>query len=323
MSARPADGAPRAIAISGASGFIGRPLCERLRLDGWAVRPLRLRGATEQAAWPADEDDRSRVASVLGGCRAVVHLGGRAHVIGEGGMAQLGLYRAVNRDTTLALARCAADAGVQRFVFVSTARVHGDRSVRPFRFDDRPAPTEPYAISKAEAEAGLHEIARCTGLEVVVVRPPLVYGPGVKANFLRLLKLASLRLPLPLGAIASRRSLVSVWNVVDLLVNCVENPRAAGETFLAGDGEDVPLHALIAQLAGGMGRRAILLPLPSALVGAMAALVGQRETFDKLAATFQVDIEHTRQTLAWQPPVPLAEGLRRTAAWYVERRGRT
>jgi UDP-glucose 4-epimerase len=253
----------------------------------------------------------------LRGAHAVIHLAARAHVLDETSDALLEVYRATNRDLTLALARAAGAAGVRRFVFVSSIRVNGSFTTRPFRPTDPPAPDEPYAISKHEAELGLQAIARATGLEVVIVRPPLVYGPGVKANFLRLLRLASTGVPLPLGSISGKRSLVSIWNLCDLLVRCAGLPAAANRTFLAGDGEDVTLPALIRTLAAGMKRPCRVFPAPPRLVRLLAVAFGQGATFDKLTASLQVDVSETRRVLDWTPPVPLAQGLARTAEWYT------
>lgn len=269
--------------------------------------------------------DRQALARIAAGVRddalcgadAVLHLAARAHVLEESGDSQLEVYRAANRDLTLRLARQAAAAGVRRLVFVSSIRVNGSSAARPVHADDVPRPDEPYAISKLEAEVGLWKISAETGLEVVVVRPPLIYGPRVKANFRRLLGLAASGLPLPLASVAGWRSLLGVRNLCHLLCVCLEHPAAAGKTFLASDGEDIPLPALIRELAEGMGRPSRLFPAPVGLLRWLAAMAGKASTFEKMTASFRVDPVETFRTLGWSPPVPLRQGLHETARWFA------
>jgi nucleoside-diphosphate-sugar epimerase len=303
------DRATAPLAITGASGFVGGHLTRTLQDANVDVRLLD-RGDLQQLSAGKDM-------AALRGCGGVIHLAARAHVLEDTSQSLLEVYRQANRDATLALARAAVGAGVPRFVFVSSVRVNGSESSRPFRPDDPPAPEEPYAISKHEAEQGLWKISKETGLEVVVVRPPLVYGPGVKANFRRLLGLAASGLPLPLRSIDGRRSLIGVRNLCELLHACVRHSAAAGATFLASDGEDIALPALIQELAIGMGRPARLFPAPVWLVRGLAAAVGKGPTFDKLTASLQVDASATFATLGWRPPESLQEGLHETARWYI------
>lgn len=303
------------ILVTGAGGFIGSAFGMRAAGCGISVRRL-TRSQFEGFVPPSTVE--SDATALFGGVGCVVHLAARAHVYDETSAEPLSLYRSVNRDATLVLARAAVQAGVRRFVFVSSIRVNGGSTRVPFQPSDVPAPEEPYAISKYEAELGLWEIARETGLEVVVVRPPLVYGPEVKANFRRLLKLSSTGFPLPLGSVGGIRSLVSIWNLCDLLIRCVEYPSAPGNTFLAGDGEDIALPELIRALAGGLHRPCRVFAAPPALVRACAALAGKGPTYDKLTASLQVDISETRRVLDWTPPVSLAEGLASTARWYEQ-----
>ena len=217
------------ILMTGATGFVGGHMRHALQATGMDIQPL-ARIALDRIG--AGEKE----AATLRGCVGVVHLAARAHVLNDTASSLLEVYRRSNRDATLKLARAAAEAGVPRFVFVSSIRVNGSSSSRPFRADDPPHPDEPYAISKLEAELGLWQIAKETGLEVVVVRPPLVYGPGVKANFRRLLGLAASGLPLPLASVDGRRSLIGVHNLSDLLRVCLQHENAPGNTFLASDG---------------------------------------------------------------------------------------
>lgn len=301
------------IALSGASGFIGGVLSLELVQRGFDVIRVR-RTDLEDMLAGADKGD------LLSQCDAAIHLAGRAHVLHEAEDDPLSAFRRANRDVALAFGRACARFGVRRFVLVSSIGVNGGTSTQPFRADDSPAPEEPYAISKLEAESGLWEIARATGLEAVVVRPPLVYGPENRGNFLRLLKLAALPFPLPLGSVSGRRSFISVWNLCDLLIRCVDHPSAPGRVFLASDGEDVELPQLIKILRIAMGRRPMLLPVPESLLRICATSIGMGGAINKLVATLQVDAAETSRVLAWSPPVSLTEGLTRTAKWYAASR---
>lgn len=302
---------PVGVLVTGPSGFIGKQLVEHLVARNFGVRELGRADLTTLV------NDGEVLSAPFENCSAVVHLAGRAHVLDKTSQTTLATYRQANRDTTLALARAAASSGVRRFVFVSSIRVNGASTQRPFTAADPPSPEEPYATSKHEAEQGLWKIAHETGMEIVVVRPSLVYGPEVKANFLRLLQLASSGLPLPLGSAKGVRSLISIWNFCDLLERCVDDPNAAGKTLLAADGEDVTLPSLIKSLAVAMSRPCRLFPVPIPLLQAATMLVGKRATLDKLTASLQVDISETRNALNWTPPVSLADGLARTAQWYA------
>jgi nucleoside-diphosphate-sugar epimerase len=197
---------------------------------------------------------------------------------------------------------------VKRFVFVSSVKVNGERGL--YTEADPPAPEDAYGISKHEAEVALRVIAKDTGMEVVIIRPPLVYGPGVRANFLALMRAVSRGIPLPLGAIDNRRSLVALSNLVDFIVACIVDPAAANETFLVSDGEDLSTADLIRRLAGAMGRPARLFPVPESVLNLGAALVGRRDIAQRLLGTLQVDISKARRLLGWEPPITVGEGLR-------------
>jgi nucleoside-diphosphate-sugar epimerase len=228
-------------------------------------------------------------------------------------------YRAANVEGTLNLARQAAAAGVRRFVFVSSIKVNGEQTAagQAFGADDTASPQDAYGISKAEAEAGLKAIAVSTGMEVVIIRPPLVYGPGVKATFLSMMRWLQRGVPLPLGAVTrNRRSLVALDNLVDLIVTCVHHPAAANQTFLVSDGEDLSTTGLLQRLAAAMGVPARLLPVPAWALEAGAALLGRRAMLQRLCGNLQVDITKTRDVLGWLPPIGVDEGLRRAAAGF-------
>jgi UDP-glucose 4-epimerase len=224
------------------------------------------------------------------------------------------LYRATNTDATLNLARQAAQAGVRRFVFVSSIKVNGEGRDAPYRETDPPAPQDAYAISKWEAEQGLWRIARETGLEVVVLRPPLVYGPGVKANFRRLLDTVARGWPLPLGAIENRRSLLYLGNFVDAIRVCVEHPAAAGQTFLIDDGQPVSTPELVRAVARAMGRPARLLPVPAGMLEFAGALLGKRAAVARLTGSLWLDSSLIRARLGWTPPYSMAAGMAATVA---------
>lgn len=295
----------KSIAVSGATGFIGRVLVAELIRRGFAVR------AIPRADLQAIASGGSAAAS-LDGCACAIHLAARAHVLHETDEDPLATFLQVNRDLTLAFARACAAAGVGRFVFVSSIGVNGSSGMRPFTVADPPSPDEPYAISKLEAETGLWDVARTSNLEVVVVRPPLVYGPGARGNFGRLVKLARLPIPLPLGRLSARRSYISVWNLADLLIRCAEHPAARGRVFLAADSENASLPELLTQLRAEMGRRAALIPVPQSFMRFATGLIGKRREFDKLTASLLVDAGETSRVLEWKPPLSLREGLAAT-----------
>jgi UDP-glucose 4-epimerase len=249
----------------------------------------------------------------------VVHLAARVHVMHDSAADPLAEFRRVNVKGSLQLARQAAEAGVRRFVYVSSIKVNGEgtEAGRPFRADDAPQPHDPYGISKHEAEVGLHQLAAATGMELVVVRPPLVYGPGVRANFRSMMGWLKRGIPLPFGAIENRRSLVALDNLCDLLVTCTRHPAAAGQTFLAGDGDDVSTTQLLQRLGRALGHPARLVPLPPVVLRRLFGALGKAEIAQRLFSSLQVDISTTRDRLGWQPPIGLDEGLRRAAVAFL------
>ncbi len=301
--------------VTGATGFVGSALCARLAACGIEVVPAvrNPSGLPHEVAvgnLAASTDWRS----ALTGCDAVVHLAARVHVMDDTAQDPLALYRAANTDATLNLARQAADAGVKRFVFISTIKVNGEGRDAPYRETDVSAPGDAYAVSKWEAEQGLQRIAAETGLEIVILRPPLVYGPGVKANFLRLMQMVQRGWPLPLGAICNRRSLLYLGNFVDAIRLCIEHPAAAGQTFLLDDGEPVSTPELIRALARAMGRPARLPAVPVGGLELAGALLGKRAAVARLTGSLFVDSSLIRSRLAWTPPYTMEQGLAATVA---------
>ncbi|MCF8106517.1 MAG: SDR family oxidoreductase [Desulfohalobiaceae bacterium] len=304
--------------LSGASGFIGSVLLRRLKSRSYDLIALGRRAprqsASGQVRWL--ECDLASSTSPLQDIErvdAVVHLAARAHVLAEIERDALSEFRRVNVEGTLNLARQAAKRGAKRFVFISTVGVLGNKSTRPFTERDPPDPAEPYAVSKLEAEIGLRRLADETGMELVICRPPLVYGPLAPGNFARLFRLIDRGVPLPLGAVRNRRSLVAVDNLVDLILTCLDHPAAASKTFLVSDGHDLSTPELISRLAEAMGRPARLFPVPPGLLRLAGRLTGHSVEVKRLIDSLQVDIGYTCGTLNWRPPVPAAEALRRTA----------
>lgn len=302
--------------ITGATGFVGRKLCQTLAQRGIdyaaVVRPGQemdhaqiIAGISSSTDWQA----------ALDGVDVIVHLAARVHVMNDSEADPLAAFRAINVDATLNLARQAAAAGVKRLVFVSSIKVNGEETHGiPYTAEDIPAPQDPYGVSKHEAEQGLHAIAAQTGLEVVIVRPPLVYGPGVRANFLRLMQVTRLGIPLPFGAVHNARSMVALDNLVDLLICCSSHPAAAGQTFLVSDGDDVSLTRLLRLMAAAMHKRIWLLPIHARWMQNAAALLGKSAFANRLLGSLQVDIQHTRDTLNWQPVCSVEHAIAQTVA---------
>lgn len=305
--------------ITGANGFVGRALCAEAASRRFAVQaatrlPCELPGAGASRAIGA-MDGATDWRAALAGIDRVVHLAARVHMMDDTSSNPLAEFRRVNRDGTLNLARQAAAAGVRRFVFVSSVKVNGESTApgRPFTADDAPAPLDAYGLSKAEAEAGLRALAQETGMEVVIIRPPLVYGPGVRANFAAMMRWLRRGVPLPLGAIDNRRSLVALDNLVDLILTCLRHPAASGQTFMVSDGEDVSTTELLRRMGRAMDCPARLLPVPAAWLQQAARLLGKGDVAQRLCGSLQVDIEKNRRLLGWQPPLTLDQGLKKAA----------
>lgn len=260
--------------------------------------------------------------SAIAGVDAIVHLAARVHVMRDDAIQPLAAFRAVNVAGTERLARAAAAQGVKRFVYLSSIKVNGEATLpgRSYTADDAPSPVGPYGISKHEAEQVLRQVARETGLEVVIIRPVLVYGPGVKANFLSMMRWLHRGVPLPLGAIRNQRSLVALDNLVDLVATCLHHPNAPNQTFLISDGVDLSTTALLRRMAAALGRPALLIPVPMPALHAVARLLGKEEIAQRLCGSLQVDIGKTRKMLGWFPPVSVDEALKETAQHFLGNR---
>ncbi len=315
------------VLVTGANGFVGRALCKTLSDSGYevvaAVRDDAVRysiSSALQTVTVGEVGPKTDWSNALQGCTAVVHLAARAHVMHDTVSDPLAIYRAINTEGTLALARRAVAAGVRRFVFVSSIKVQGEERETPYTEADQPDPVDAYAQSKWEAEQGLWRIAQETGLELVVLRPPLIYGPGVKANFLRLMQWVAGGVPLPLGGVANRRSLLYLGNFTDAIVHCLAQARAVGQTFLVCDGETISTKGLIEAIAKVMGRPARLLPVPVNLLRHIANWLGKKAEADRLLGSLALDCSKLRKELDWRPPFTFEQGMRETVDAFMEGR---
>jgi nucleoside-diphosphate-sugar epimerase len=305
----------RSVLVTGASGFVGRAVCIRLSAIGWEVRRGPLWNRREELPSP---DGWSRWADRLQGCDAVVHLAGHVHVDprSTGDEVAEECHRIVNAHWTIMLAQAAAAAGVRRFVFASSVKAAGEEQDSPYREDDEPAPKDAYGRSKLTAEHGLAEISQSSALEMVVLRPPLVYGPGVRANFLQMMRMVDRGVPLPLAGISNRRSLISLVNFVSAIIACLEQEQAAGRTYYVSDQEDVSTPELVLKIASKLGRKSVLVPVPNFLLRYGSALFGARDAFRRLTGSLVVDSSRISEELNWRPVARLDEGLELTARWY-------
>lgn len=307
--------------ITGANGFIGTALVAVLNGLGHSVVPVvrRNTGMTGEVIF-SEIDKQTEWGGAVSGCNTVIHLAARVHVTVNELLDPLGEYRRVNVQGTLNLARQAAQSGVRRFVFMSSIKVNGERSSsdRPLRDDDVPAPEDAYGKSKLEAEQGLMVLARETGMEVVIIRPPLVYGPGVKGNFDSMICWLRKGVPLPFGAVNNRRSMVALDNLIDFIALCADanrSPRAANQVFLLSDGEDVSTTVLLKKVAKTYGAKTRLLPVPAYIIQTVARSLGKSAIADRLLGSLVVDSSKAREILGWRPVVSMDEQLKKMALY--------
>ncbi len=308
--------------VTGANGFVGRVLCSSLAERGFSVKgavrseKAQLSQGIEKAV-VGDIDSKTDWSDALRGIDCVIHLAARVHVMQEESADPLAEFRKVNVAGTRKLAEAAVAAGVKRLVYVSSIKVNGEKTEgKPFTEADSPDPQDPYGISKREAEDALREISQRTGLEVVVVRPPLVYGPGVGGNYLRMLGLVKKGIPLPFASIDNRRSMIHVGNLADALILCAIHPDAGGETFLVSDDVPVSTSDLLKSLARAMGKKPALWRCPVSILALLGKIAGKSAEIDRLSGSLEVDSSHIRKKLGWKPPHPLEDGLIETVHWF-------
>lgn len=305
--------------VTGATGLVGRKLLSILKqYSEFEVRAtLRsqvfdLSEGVQVGCLGPDTD----WTNALNGVEVIVHLAARVHIMNDTSSDPLAAFREVNVAGTERLARMAVKAGVRRFIYLSSVKVNGEGSQVPYSEQDSPMPLDPYGISKLEAEQILRRIEAETGLEVVILRPPLVYGPGVKANFLQMIEVVNRGTPLPFASIKNQRSLIYLGNLVDAIVACINHPKAAGQTYLVSDGEDVSTPGLIRRVATALGKPDRLFPVPPAIMRLTGRVTGKSEAVDRLLGSLVIDSSKIRMDLNWKPPYTMEQGLRETAEWF-------
>ncbi len=316
----------KSILLTGATGFVGKQLFNFLK-ETYSIKVALHRSPKESSFFSKQKIIRSITSKtdwkwLLEDVNTVIHLAARVHVMDDKADDPLAEFRKVNVHGTVNLARQAADSKVKRFIYLSSVKVCGEQTAygSAFSENDVPNPIDPYAISKLEAEQELRKIASETGMEVVIIRPPLVYGPGVKANFLRMMEWLCKGVPLPLGAVQNKRSLVGLDNLIDFISACIEHPAAADEIFFVSDGEDISTTELLKRTARALGVPARLLPVPPRLLKVAAKLTGKTELSQRLLGNLQVDISRAKKVLGWRPPFSLDQELEKTARWFLENR---
>lgn len=313
------------VLITGANGFLGQKLCTEMLLQG-----RRVKAATRSAdslvagiepAIVGSIGGKTSWADVLSGVDTVVHLAARVHMIHDEATDTLAEFRTVNVDGTLNLARQAVKSGVKRFLFLSTIGVNGNETHGvPFDELSEAAPHSDYSVSKYEAERGLQEIALNNFMEIVIIRSPLIYGPNAPGNFAKLINLISKSYPLPLGAIRNQRSIISIYNLLDFIITCIDEPQASNQIFMVSDGEDLSTTELICRLAAALNVPTHLLPVPQKFLKACFVLLGKGSLAQQLCGSLQVDITKAVKMLDWNPPVSVNEGLRHTAEYFLQSR---
>lgn len=304
----------KTVLVTGANGFVGHAVVDKLiSLDN--ITPIAAMRLYKQMPCEVrtfdDFSDKTQARALVKKADCVIHCAARVHMMKDDASDPLTVFRRVNTRGTLELATQAAEAGVKRFIFISTIKVLGEATDdrTPFTYDDPVAPLDPYGMSKAEAEVQLQALAKQTGMELVIIRPPLVYGPGVKANFLAMLNLTKKNLPLPLGAINNKRSLVALDNLVDLITICIDHPRAANQVFLVSDDQDVSTTELLTIMTHANGKHPRFLPISVSLLRLAARLIGKQSTIEKLCDSLQINVEHTKKQLDWRPSINVEQGI--------------
>jgi UDP-4-keto-D-QuiNAc 4-reductase len=318
--------------VTGANGFIGSALCQAGRSRGisilGAIRSINQVNDLPFHVEPLVVDTLVNLAqhqAILSQVDCIVHLAARAHMMRDSVDDPLAAFRAVNTNATCDLARAASERGVRRFIYISSIKVNGEgqpdcpaQGAKTYTELSKPDPKDPYGVSKWEAEQLLAQIAMETGLEIVVLRPPLVYGPQVKANFLQLMRLVKLGIPLPFGQVNNLRSMIFVDNLVNAIFTCVFHPAAVGQTFLVSDGVEISTPALIRHLAAALDRPTCLLPLSTRWLRLIGQMTGKSTAIDRLLGSLTIDISHIHRVLNWHPPFSLEQGLEETAEWYLK-----
>lgn len=309
------------ILVSGSNGLVGRELCPFLEQSGHSVTRAVRQSTTSLEQSIGNIDGTTDWSELLSNpVDAVVHLAARVHMIQAEGSDAASLYQQVNTMGTLNFAQQCAANRVKRFIFVSTVKVLGEGRDKPYQADDPAIPIGPYSTSKWEAEQGLLDIAAQTGMEIVILRPPLVYGPGVRANFFRLIQIIDSGLPLPMGSIQNQRSLVYLGNLVEAIALCLTHPAAAGRTYLISDGQDVSTPELVQCIATALERPARLVSVPSSWIQFAGQLLGKRAAVDRLLGSLTVDSTPIRRELGWTPTYTMKTGLEATVEWYRKTR---
>ena len=310
------------VLVTGGNGFVGQSLCQQLLQQDYFVRTA-IRDFNKTV--PASEkvlignlDANTDWSLALQDIQVVIHLAARVHVMKETSSDALAEFRKVNVEGTLNLARQAVQAGASRFIYLSSIKVNGEQTSdeMPYTPEDEPNPVDPYGISKQEAEKALRQLALETGLKVVIIRPPLIYGPSVKANFQSMMRIIDKNVPLPLAAINNKRSLVALDNLIDLILTCIKHPAAVNQTFLVSDGHDLSTPELLKRMAVALGKRAYLLPIPTVLLVSVATMLGKKAIAQRLCGSLQVDISKSRELLGWQPPLCVDDALDKVAQSY-------
>lgn len=315
------------VLITGATGFVGQALVTKLLATKFSVFAL---VRSDAAYLPCginkvivpDLADMTDFQPMLKSIEVVIHAAGRVHIMNDDVVNPFDEFRKVNTDATLQLAKQAAESGVKRFIFLSSIKVNGEmtNSGEPFKPDDRFVPDDPYGLSKYEAEQGLLTLVKETDMEVVIIRPPLVYGPGVRANFASMMSWVKKGIPLPFGAIDNKRSLVALDNLVSFIIHCIDEPKAANEVFLISDGENVSTTVLLKKVAKAFGKKAFLLPIPVSWMTFAAKLIGKADVANRLFASLQVDSSKARELLGWEPVITMDEQLKKTAEAFLNKK---